>query len=99
MDAFTQKRVLRLRSEITPLQYENELYRSQRHHTLEFSAQTENQHANDLLCQVWLNSQILTVKFNCLKLAFIFMALAIPIWISTLVLFAANGSHSALFKP
>ena len=42
MDAFTQKRVLELRDEIASLQRENELYWSQKYHTL------EQEHANDL---------------------------------------------------
>ena len=42
MDAFTQKRVLELRDEIASLQYENEMYRSQKSHT------REQLHANDL---------------------------------------------------
>jgi hypothetical protein len=60
----------------------------------EFSKQSERQYADDLLCQVWRNSQILTMKFDCLKRAFIFMALAIPAWIVTLFLFASTGTHS-----
>lgn len=42
VDAFTQKRVLELRDEIASIQHENELYQSQKHHTL------EQEHANDL---------------------------------------------------
>jgi len=42
VDAFTQKRVLKLRDEIASLHHENELHRSRCHHTL------EEKHANDL---------------------------------------------------
>lgn len=42
VDAFTQQRVVKLRDEIASLYYENERYRSQRHHTL------EEKHANDV---------------------------------------------------
>lgn len=67
----------------------------------EFSAQTEKQHANDLLGQVWRNSQILSAKFDFLKWAFALMAVAIPFWIITLALFAARNArdHSTLFRP
>jgi hypothetical protein len=67
----------------------------------EFSAQSEKHYASDLLGQVWRNSQILSIKFDCLKRAFIFMALAIVPWIASLALFAAyNGAaHPTLFKP
>jgi hypothetical protein len=67
----------------------------------EFSAQSEKHYANDLLGQVWRNSQILTIKFDCLKLAFTFMALAIVPWIVTLALFAGYNdvAHPTLFKP
>jgi len=65
----------------------------------EFSKQTKEEYSKDLLCQAWRNSQILTLKFDCLKQAFIFMALAIPAWIVTLFLFASTGSHTSLFKP
>ena len=66
----------------------------------EFSAQSEKHHANDLLGQVWRNSQILSIKFDCLKLAFAFMALAIVPWLVSIFLFAAYGTaHPTLFRP
>jgi hypothetical protein len=66
----------------------------------EFAAQNEKQYGHDLLGQVWRNSQILSIKFDCLKLAFTSLALAIPAWIVTLALFAAynGGTHPAV-KP
>lgn len=42
VDAFTGQRVLKLKNEIASLQYENELYRSQKRHTL------EEKHSDDL---------------------------------------------------
>lgn len=42
VDAFTQQRVLKLTDEIASLRYENEAYRSQKHHT------REEEHSNDL---------------------------------------------------
>jgi hypothetical protein len=66
----------------------------------EFSAQNEKHYANDLLGQVWRNAQILTIKFDCLKLAFTFLAIAIVPWIVSLVLFAAyNGGTHPTLKP
>ena len=49
----------------------------------------------DLLSQVWRNSAILTAKYDNLKLASIFMALALPPWMVTLALFsfAKQGLH------
>jgi hypothetical protein len=68
----------------------------------EFTAQTEKEYATDLLAQVWRNSQILTIKFDSLKWAFVTMALAIVPWVVSLVLFATYNStspHPSLFKP
>lgn len=56
----------------------------------EFSAQAEADYAKDVLGQVWRNSEILVEKFNHLKRAFIFMALAILPWVTSLALFAAR---------
>jgi len=42
----------------------------------EFLAQDETVYVKDVLGQVWRNSQILDEKFNHLKRAFVFMALA-----------------------
>jgi hypothetical protein len=78
------------------LVYFREIAKLREHSFIEkFSAQSEKQYANDLLAQVWRNSQILSTKFDSLKLAFTFMALAILPWIVSLVLFAAHnvGTH------
>lgn len=83
------------------LVYFREIAKRREHHFIEeFSAQNEKQYGHDLLAQVWRNSQILTVKFDSLKLAFTFLALAIVPWIVTLTLFAAynGGTHPSL-KP
>jgi len=58
----------------------------------EFSAQTESEYAKDVLGQVWRNSEILVEKFNHLKRAFIFMALAVVPWVISLALFAARAT-------
>jgi hypothetical protein len=66
----------------------------------EFREQSEKDYSSDLLGQVWRNSKILTVKFDCLKYAFLFMALAIVPWIASLAMFASyNVSHTSLFRP
>jgi ABC-type phosphate transport system permease subunit len=65
----------------------------------EFKAQTDEQHVNDLLGQVWRNSEILKIKFDSLKMAFTLLALAIIPWIVSLALFASyiNPSKTGLF--
>lgn len=56
----------------------------------EFMKQTETDHVKDLLGQVWRNSEILKDKFDYLKTAFVFVALAIPPWVVSLVIFAVK---------
>jgi|ERR1700734_2149344 len=53
----------------------------------EFKKQSESDLANEFLAQVWRNSQILKEKFHSQKLAFVFLATAIPPWVISLVLF------------
>lgn len=84
------------------LVYFREIAKLREHDFIEkFSAQSEKHYANDLLSQAWRNSEILSIKFDSLKLAFTFMALAIVPWIVTIGLFAAYNSatHPTLFKP
>jgi hypothetical protein len=64
----------------------------------EFKAQSEERLATELLGQVWRNSEILRTKFDCLKTAFVLMALAIPAWLAATLLFAAyNGQTRSIF--
>jgi hypothetical protein len=56
----------------------------------EFARQDEPTYVNDLLGQVWRNSQILTEKFDHLKKAFWALGLAIVPWAIALLLNAAN---------
>lgn len=57
----------------------------------EFSSQDEKQLTRDALGQVWRNSEILTVKFNALKMAFILTAIStLP---TTLFLAAVAWTH------
>jgi hypothetical protein len=50
-----------------------------------FGAQTEVAYVKDVLCQVWRNSQILTMKFDHISSAFNWMASAILPWLGSLV--------------
>jgi hypothetical protein len=58
----------------------------------EFAAQSETDYAKDMLGQAWRNSEILTEKFDRLKWAFLFMAIAAIPWAFSLVLFAVKRS-------
>jgi hypothetical protein len=62
-----------------------------------FTAQTEAAYIQDLLGQVWRNSQILTTKFDHISSAFNWMALAIVPWLGSLVLvtihYPSKGLH------
>ena len=60
----------------------------------EFTAQSETQYANDLLGQVWRNAEILKAKFDCLKHAFTFMALAILPWLVAVALFTTRPASN-----
>ncbi len=81
--------------------YFREIAKRREHQFIEeFSALGEKKYEHDLLAQAWRNSQILTMKFDCLKLAFTFLALAIVPWIFTIALFAAyNGGTHPVLKP
>ena len=65
-----------------------------------FRSQTEEQRLNDVLAQVWRNSEILKKKFDALKVAFVLTAVALVPWIVSLVLFAGRNSQNGtlLFK-
>jgi Family of unknown function (DUF5706) len=56
----------------------------------EFTKQTAGEYAKDMLGQVWRNSEILKEKFDCLRLAFIFLALGIPPWVASLAIFSTK---------
>ena len=47
--------------------------------------------AEDYLGQVWRNAKILTMKFDRLKQAYVYMALAIVPWTAALVVFNGMG--------
>ncbi len=58
----------------------------------EFMKQSTDDHIKDLLGQTWRNSEILKEKFDYLKTAFIFLALAILPWVVTLALFTLKAA-------
>jgi|SRR5271165_5402496 len=62
----------------------------------EFTGQTEEQYANDLLAQAWRNSEILTAKFDCIKSSFVLTALALIPWVVTLASFASYSSEQGV---
>jgi hypothetical protein len=56
----------------------------------EYIAQDKPSRLKDLLGQVWRNSEILKMKFNALRLAFILMAIAIVPWVIAVALFSSQ---------
>jgi hypothetical protein len=55
----------------------------------QFAARSAIEHDNDILAQVWRNSEILRRKFDAIKLAHIWLAVSIVPWIASLFIFAA----------
>lgn len=72
--------------------------RKEEEFTKAFIEQDEEFYLNDLLSQIWRNSEILTEKFDHLKYAFTFLALAIIPWLISLVIFASKNTQSLLAK-
>ena len=60
----------------------------------EFSNQTEEEYIKDLLGQIWRNSEILKEKFDCLKLAFNFLAAAVLPWVIALTIFVIKNTEA-----
>jgi hypothetical protein len=54
----------------------------------QFTKRSNAEHARDILGQAWRNSEILKEKFDYLKIAFVFLALAIPPWVVSLAIFS-----------
>lgn len=63
-----------------------------------FRGQDEEFYLNDLLNQVWRNSEILSQKFTHLNYAFTFLALSIVPWLLALLVFASRNTESLLAK-
>jgi hypothetical protein len=59
-----------------------------------FLDQSDEDYVNDLLSQVWRNSEILTLKFDQLKRAFILLALAVIPWTIALVLSPTRSAET-----
>ena len=57
----------------------------------EFLRQDDAARTKDLLGQVWRNSEILKLKFDSLRWAFILMALAIIPWVTAVSLFSSQN--------
>jgi hypothetical protein len=57
-----------------------------------FNQQTEEEYLTDLLRQVYRNSEILTMKFDFLKKAFVAMLWAVIPWVITLAFFVATNT-------
>ncbi|HEY1743814.1 MAG TPA: Pycsar system effector family protein [Granulicella sp.] len=56
----------------------------------DFLAQPKSARTKDILGQVWRNSEIVKMKFDALRVAFILMALAIVPWVIAVALFAGH---------
>lgn len=64
----------------------------------ESMTQSEEAYLKDLLNQTYRNSQILTQKFDHLRLAFVFLAIALPFWIIAIFIFASKNTDSLLSR-
>ena len=63
-----------------------------------FRSRSEDSHTRDMLGQVWRNAEILKIKFDCLKVAFILTAVALIPWVGLLVSVSILHSHLPLIK-
>jgi hypothetical protein len=57
----------------------------------DFLAQDDTVRVKDLLGQVWRNSEIVKLKFDSLRWAFILMALAITPWVAAVSMFSSQN--------
>jgi hypothetical protein len=64
----------------------------------EFTNRNDEDHARDLLGQVWQNSVIMTAKYDAIKIAFILTGIALLPWTTYLALAAAVHSGGLIFK-
>ena len=60
----------------------------------EFAQQDDQSRMKDLLGQVWRNSEILRLKFDALRVAFILMAIAILPWVAAVAMFSAQNADA-----
>jgi hypothetical protein len=64
----------------------------------EFIAQNDDAYTRDLLGQVWRNSEILKMKYDAMKVAFILSAIALIPWIVFLALAAIAHANGLILK-
>lgn len=64
----------------------------------EFIGQSEKDYLHDLIKQIWRNSEILKLKFDHIKKAFIFLVLALVPWLTFLIMVALDNKQSFLSK-
>jgi hypothetical protein len=64
----------------------------------EFTKRNDEDHTRDLLGQVWRNSEILTAKYDAIKIAFILTGVALLPWTLFLALAAVVHSGGLIFK-
>jgi hypothetical protein len=65
----------------------------------EYCRHTSESLRQDVLGQIWRNSEILTEKFRCLKLAFICMAISALPWALSLAVFALTRANVRVVVP
>jgi hypothetical protein len=65
----------------------------------EYCRHTAESLRQDVLGQVWRNSEILTEKFRCLKVAFICMAIGVLPWALSLATFALAKANVQVVVP
>jgi hypothetical protein len=64
----------------------------------EFLGQSEKDYLHDLIKQTWRNSEILKLKFDHIKKAFIFLVIALVPWVVFLIIVALENKQSFLTK-
>ena len=64
----------------------------------EFSQLSQVEYVSELCGQTWRNSQILATKFQCLKSAFVFLAVAVIPWTFSLAEFAIHTANATTVK-
>lgn len=72
--------------------------RTEANFAAEFLSQSEEARLRDVLGQVWRNSEILKIKFDSLKVAFIVTGATLVPWVAFLVATAAQHHQLPVFK-
>jgi hypothetical protein len=71
---------------------------SQLQYSQKFREQNKEQYLDDLIEQIWQNSEILKEKFHHLRLAFIFLLISLIFWLPGLIIFVSKNTQSFLSK-